>query len=70
MRALLGKLQLHKLFSIELNPLDSLPTFALSSIKGSTREDILIYIGVSLVGIAMAGVTALVIYLLTIMLTR
>ena len=70
MRALLGKLQLHKLFSTELNPLDSLPMSALSSIKGSTREDILIYIGVSLVGIAMAGVTALVIYLLTIMLTR
>ena len=54
----------------ELNPIDSLPTFALSSIKGSTREDILIYIGVSLVGIVMVGVTALVIYLLTIMLTR
>ena len=70
MRALLGKLQLHKLFSIELNPLDSLPTFDLSSIKGSTREDILIYIGVSLVGIVMVRVTALVIYLLTIMLTR
>ena len=70
MRALLGRLQLHKLFSTELNPLDSLPMSALSSIKGSTREDILIYIGVSLVGIAMAGVTALVIYLLTIMLTR
>lgn len=70
MRALLGRLQLHKLFSTELNPLDSLPMSALSSIKGSTREDILIYIGVSLVGIAMVGVTALVIYLLTIMLMR
>lgn len=70
MNLLLGSLPLLRLFLTVLNPLDSPPAFALSSIKANTKGDILIYIAVSLVGIAMVGMTLLVIYLLSIMLTK
>ena len=70
MNLLPGSLLWPRLFSTVLNPLDSLPAFALSSIKVNTKGDILIYIAVSLVGIVMVGMTFLVIYLLSIMLTK
>ena len=70
MNLLPGSLLWPRLFLTVLNPLDSPPAFVLSSIKVNTKEDILIYIAVSLVGIVTAGMTFLVIYLLSIMLTK
>ena len=70
MKALLAGLQLVKLLLTGSTPTDSQTQYVRSLLKEYIKEDILLGIGASLVGIVMALVTILTIFVLTISLWR
>ena len=70
MKALLAGLQLVKLLLIGSTPTDSQTQYVRSLPKEYIKEDTLLGIGASLVGIVMALVTILTIFVLTISLWR